>query len=219
MIMVKVNVLNLSGATVKEISLESEVFGITPNRQALFDAVVQQRNSARQGTHDTKNRREVTGGGRKPWKQKGTGRARQGSIRSPQWRGGGIVFGPTPRSYGGKLNKKVRNLALRSALSTKVLDNSLMVVENLTLSLPKTKEFLTVLDNLKLENKTMFVVSGHEEIDNAFLALRNIPNVMLLSVEGLNVYDILNADTLVFTEVAALEAGVYFNKKEVEVVA
>jgi large subunit ribosomal protein L4 len=219
MIMVKVNVLNLSGATVKEISLESEVFGITPNRQALFDAVVQQRNSARQGTHDTKNRREVTGGGRKPWKQKGTGRARQGSIRSPQWRGGGIVFGPTPRSYGGKLNKKVRNLALRSALSTKVLDNSLMVVENLTLSLPKTKEFLTVMDNLKLENKTMFVVSGHEEIDNAFLALRNIPNVMLLSVEGLNVYDILNADTLVFTEVAALEAGVYFNKKEVEVVA
>lgn len=217
--MVKVNVLNLSGATVKEISLESEVFGITPNRQALFDAVVQQRNSARQGTHDTKNRREVTGGGRKPWKQKGTGRARQGSIRSPQWRGGGIVFGPTPRSYGGKLNKKVRNLALRSALSTKVLDNSLMVVENLTLSLPKTKEFLTVLDNLKLENKTMFVVSGHEEIDNAFLALRNIPNVMLLSVEGLNVYDILNSDTLVFTEVAALEAGVYFNKKEVEVVA
>lgn len=217
--MVKVNVLNLSGATVKEISLESEVFGITPNRQALFDAVVQQRNSARQGTHDTKNRREVTGGGRKPWKQKGTGRARQGSIRSPQWRGGGIVFGPTPRSYGGKLNKKVRNLALRSALSTKVLDNSLMVVENLTLSLPKTKEFLTVMDNLKLENKTMFVVSGHEEIDNAFLALRNIPNVMLLSVEGLNVYDILNADTLVFTEVAALEAGVYFNKKEVEVVA
>lgn len=217
--MVKVNVLNLSGATVKEISLESEVFGITPNRQALFDAVVQQRNSARQGTHDTKNRREVTGGGRKPWKQKGTGRARQGSIRSPQWRGGGIVFGPTPRSYGGKLNKKVRNLALRSALSTKVLDNSLMVVENLTLSLPKTKEFLTVMDNLKLENKTMFVVSGHEEIDNTFLALRNIPNVMLLSVEGLNVYDILNADTLVFTEVAALEAGVYFNKKEVEVVA
>lgn len=217
--MVKVNVLNLSGATVKEISLESEVFGITPNRQALFDAVVQQRNSARQGTHDTKNRREVTGGGRKPWKQKGTGRARQGSIRSPQWRGGGIVFGPTPRSYGGKLNKKVRNLALRSALSTKVLDNSLMVVENLTLSVPKTKEFLTVLDNLKLENKTMFVVSGHEEIDNAFLALRNIPNVMLLSVEGLNVYDILNADTLVFTEVAALEAGVYFNKKEVEVIA
>ncbi len=217
--MVKVNVLNLSGATVKEISLESEVFGITPNRQALFDAVVQQRNSARQGTHDTKNRREVTGGGRKPWKQKGTGRARQGSIRSPQWRGGGIVFGPTPRSYGGKLNKKVRNLAIRSALSTKVLDNSLMVVENLTLSLPKTKEFLTVLDNLKLENKTMFVVSGHEEIDNAFLALRNIPNVMLLSVEGLNVYDILNSDTLVFTEVAALEAGVYFNKKEVEVVA
>jgi large subunit ribosomal protein L4 len=217
--MVKVNVLNLSGATVKEISLESEVFGIAPNRQALFDAVVQQRNSARQGTHDTKNRREVTGGGRKPWKQKGTGRARQGSIRSPQWRGGGIVFGPTPRSYGGKLNKKVRNLALRSALSTKVIDSSLMVVENLTLSLPKTKEFLTVLDNLKLENKTLFVVSGHEEIDNAFLALRNIPNVMLLSVEGLNVYDILNADTLVFTEVAALEAGAYFNKKEVEVVA
>lgn len=217
--MVKVQVHNLEGVSVKEISLSSEVFGITPNQQVLFDAVVQQRNSARQGTHDTKNRREVAGGGRKPWKQKGTGRARQGSIRSPQWRGGGIVFGPTPRSYGGKLNKKVRNLALRSALSSKVLDNSLMVVENLTLSVPKTKEFVKVMDNLKLESKTLFVVSGHEEIDNAFLALRNIPNVMLLSVEGLNVYDILNADTLVFTEVAALEAGVYFNKKEVEEVA
>lgn len=217
--MVKVNVHNLAGVSIKEISLSSEVFGITPNQQVLFDAVVQQRNSARQGTHDTKSRHEVSGGGRKPWKQKGTGRARQGSIRSPQWRGGGIVFGPTPRSYGGKLNKKVRNLALRSALSAKVLDNSLLVVENLTLSVAKTKEFVKVMNNLKLENKSLFVVSGHEEIDNAFLALRNIPNVMLLSVEGLNVYDILNADTLVFTEEAALEAGVYFNKKEVEEVA
>jgi large subunit ribosomal protein L4 len=155
----------------------------------------------------SKNRREVRGGGRKPWRQKGTGRARQGSIRSPQWRGGGIVFGPTPRSYAYKLNRKVRRLALKSVLSQKVLDSALMIVNTLEFAAPKTKDFIKVMDALKLENKTMFVVSADEEFDNAFLSLRNLPNVMLLSVDGLNVYDISNADVLVFTEAAAKYAG------------
>ncbi len=205
--MLKLNVLNLEGKPVGEIELAAEVFGIEVNKQAIFDAVVMQRASLRQGTHDVKNRREVRGGGRKPWRQKGTGRARQGSIRSPQWRGGGIVFGPTPRSYAYKLNRKVRRLALKSALSQKVLDGAMLVINHLEFAAPKTKDFIKVMDALKLENKTMFVVSADEEFDNAFLSLRNLPNVMLLSVDGLNVYDISNADVLVFTEAAAKYAG------------
>lgn len=205
--MLKLNVLNLEGKPVGEIELAAEIFGIEVNKQAIFDAVIMQRASLRQGTHDVKNRREVRGGGRKPWRQKGTGRARQGSIRSPQWRGGGIVFGPTPRSYAYKLNRKVRRLALKSVLSQKVLDSALMVVNTLEFAAPKTKDFIKVMDALKLENKTMFVVSADEEFDNAFLSLRNLPNVMLLSVDGLNVYDISNADVLVFTEAAAKYAG------------
>jgi large subunit ribosomal protein L4 len=205
--MLKLNVLNLEGKPVGEIELAAEVFGIEVNKQAIFDAVIMQRASLRQGTHDVKNRREVRGGGRKPWRQKGTGRARQGSIRSPQWRGGGIVFGPTPRSYAYKLNRKVRRLALKSVLSQKVLDSALMIVNTLEFAAPKTKDFIKVMDALKLEHKTMFVVSADEEFDNAFLSLRNLPNVMLLSVDGLNVYDISNADVLVFTEAAAKYAG------------
>jgi large subunit ribosomal protein L4 len=205
--MLKLNVLNLEGKPVGEIELAAEVFGIEVNKQAIFDAIVMQRASLRQGTHDVKNRREVRGGGRKPWRQKGTGRARQGSIRSPQWRGGGIVFGPTPRSYAYKLNRKVRRLALKSVLSQKALDSALMVVNALEFAAPKTKDFIKVMNALKLENKTMFVVSADEEFDNAFLSLRNLPNVMLLSVDGLNVYDISNADVLVFTEAAAKYAG------------
>lgn len=205
--MLKLNVLNLEGKPVGEIELAAEVFGIEVNKQAIFDAIIMQRASLRQGTHDVKNRREVRGGGRKPWRQKGTGRARQGSIRSPQWRGGGIVFGPTPRSYAYKLNRKVRRLALKSVLSQKVLDSALLVINTLEFAAPKTKDFIKVMDALKLENKTMFVVSADEEFDNAFLSLRNLPNVMLLSVDGLNVYDISNADVLVFTEAAANYAG------------
>ena len=210
----KVNVLDLNGKTVKEMQLEAAVFGIAPNKQALFDAVMVQRHNTRQGTHDTKIRSEVSGGGRKPWRQKGTGRARQGSIRSPQWRGGGIVFGPTPRSYAIKLNRKVRRLALKSALSQKLLDNAIIVVENLNLEVAKTKEFIKVMANLNLNNKTLFVVSGLEAFENAFLSLRNLPNVLMVSVEGLNVYDILNCDNLVFTEAAAKEAGTYWNNTE-----
>lgn len=208
--MAKLKVLNLEGKELRDIELAEEVFGIEPNKQALFDAVQLQRASLRQGTHDTKNRREVRGGGRKPWRQKGTGRARQGSIRSPQWRGGGIVFGPTPRSYSYSLNRKVRRLALRSALSQKVLDANLVVLENLTIEAPKTKVFVSVMQSLKLENKTLFVVAGDEDVENAFLSMRNLPNTLLLSVDGLNVYDILNADALVFTESAAKLAGEVF---------
>lgn len=208
--MAKIDVVNLEGNKVKEIELEDAVFAIEPNNQSLFDAVQLQRASLRQGTHDTKTRTEVRGGGRKPWRQKGTGRARQGSIRSPQWRGGGIVFGPTPRSYSMKMNRKVRRLALRSALSQKLVEANLVVLENLEVSTIKTKSFVTIMDSLKLVNKTLFVVAGDEDAENAYLSMRNIPNAMLVSIEGLNVYDILNADSLVLTEKAAINAGEAF---------
>ncbi|MFA5660618.1 MAG: 50S ribosomal protein L4 [Bacilli bacterium] len=205
--MSKVAVMDLSGKKLRDHTLAPEVFAININSQAMFDAVVMQQASSRQGTHDVKNRSEVRGGGRKPWRQKGTGRARQGSIRSPQWKGGGVVFGPTPRSYKYNLNRKVRRLALKSALSTKVLDKQVMIVENLVLDSFKTKDFVVTMANLNLQDKTLFVVDGNENWENAFLAMRNLPNVMLLMVEELNVYDIVNATTLVFTEAAAKLAG------------
>lgn len=205
--MPKIQVLNLEGKKLHEVELAEEVFGITPNTQAMFDAVMVQRHALHQGTHKVKVRSEVRGGGRKPWRQKGTGRARHGSIRSPQWRGGGVVFGPTPRSYAIKLNRKVRRLALRSALSQKVLDTQLIVVENLTLNEIKTKDFIKVMENLGVAKNTVFVVDASEEIENAYLSMRNVPKVNLLSVETLNVYDVLNADKLVITETAAKNAG------------
>ncbi|NLC05490.1 MAG: 50S ribosomal protein L4 [Erysipelothrix sp.] len=200
-------VQNLEGKELREITLADTVFGITPNTQAMFDAVMVQRAALHQGTHKVKNRSEVRGGGRKPWRQKGTGRARQGSIRSPQWRGGGVVFGPTPRSYDIKLNRKVRRLALRSALSQKVVDGELKVVENLVLEEIKTKGFIQALEALNIaDKKVIFVVDANEDFDNAYLSMRNLRNVMLLSVETLNVYDIMNADVLVLTEQAAKHA-------------
>ena len=146
--MAKVSLFNQAGSSVGEIELNDKVFGIEPNEAVLFEAIIAQRASLRQGNHKVKNRSEVAGGGRKPWRQKGTGRARQGSIRSPQWRGGGIVFGPTPRSYSYKLPKKVRRLALLSALSSKVREESIVVLEGLAFDAPKTKEFVKVLSNL-----------------------------------------------------------------------
>ncbi len=205
--MPKLDVLNLEGKTVSAIELSEAVFGIEPNNQTIFEAVVMQRASVRQGTHSTKNRTEVRGGGRKPWRQKGTGRARQGSIRSPQWRGGGIVFGPKPRSYKYNLNRKVRRLAVRSALSQHALDSTIKVVENLTVANVKTQEFVTVMNALELNRKTLFVVSNEEDVMNAYLSMRNLPNTMLLTVQDLNTYDIVNADTLVFTAKAAEVAG------------
>src|SRR5690554_7690583 len=143
--MPKIDVLNHEGKNLHTVDLNKEVFGIEPNTQALFDAVVAQRASLRQGTHAVENRSAVRGGGRKPWRQKGTGRARQGSTRSPQWVGGGVVFGPTPRSYSYKLPRKVRRLALNSVLSQKVLENNLVVVDALSFDAPKTQDFKAVL--------------------------------------------------------------------------
>ncbi|MDL2276905.1 50S ribosomal protein L4, partial [Breznakia sp. OttesenSCG-928-G09] len=143
--MAKVSVINQEGKKVKDITLKADIFGIEPNQQVIFDAIVMQQASKRQGTHDVKNRTEVRGGGRKPYRQKGSGRARQGSIRSPQWRGGGIVFGPTPRSYKYSLNKKVRKLALKSVLSEKAIDKDIIVVDKFELAAPKTKDFKKII--------------------------------------------------------------------------
>lgn len=198
--MLKVAVYNQDGANVNEIELNETVFGIEPNKQTMFDMVLLQRASVRQGTHDTKGRSEVRGGGRKPWRQKGTGRARQGSTRAPQWRGGGTVFGPTPRKYGFKLNKKVARLALRSALSTKVQDNEFKVLDNIAFEAPKTKAMVKVLANLNSEGKTLLVMD--EITENVALSARNIPNVLVLDAAGINVYDILNSNNLIMTEAA-----------------
>lgn len=198
--MPKVAVYNISGAQVGEVELSESVFGIEPNTHVLHEAVVMQQASLRQGTHKVKTRAEVRGGGRKPWKQKGTGRARQGSIRSPQWKGGGIVFGPTPRSYGYKLPKKVRRLAIKSALSSKVLDNDIIVLDQLSLAQPKTKDFASILKNLNVDRKALVVTSAFDE--NVALSTRNIPGVKFLSAEGLNVLDVLVYDKLIITKEA-----------------
>lgn len=198
--MTKVTLFKQDGATNGEIELNSEIFGIEPNENVVFDAVIMQRASLRQGTHAVKNRSAVSGGGRKPWRQKGTGRARQGSIRSPQWRGGGIVFGPTPRSYSYKLPKKVRRLAIKSVLSQKVLDNKLVVVEALQFDAPKTKEFAQVLSNLNVDTKVLVVVESSN--DFALLAARNIPNVTIVDETDVTVLDVVNNDKLLFTKAA-----------------
>ena len=196
--MTKVNVLSQTGSSVGEIELNDAIFGIEPNEAVLFDAIVAQRASLRQGTHKTKGRSEVSGGGRKPWRQKGTGRARQGSIRSPQWRGGGIVFGPTPRSYAYKLPKKVRRLALKSALSNKVAETNFVVVDALTLDAPKTKDFVKVLADLSVATKSLIVTADVNE--NVALSARNIPGVTVLTAEGINVLDLVSANKVVITK-------------------
>lgn len=196
--MPKVALYSQTGSTVGEIELNDSVFGIEPNQHVLFDAVVMQRASLRQGTHKTKIRSEVAGGGRKPWRQKGTGRARQGSIRSPQWRGGGTVFGPTPRSYSYKLPKKVRRLAIKSALSTKVIENNILVLENLELNTPKTKEMVTILTGLNIERKALIVTADANEA--VALSARNIQGVTVVAADGINVLDVLNHDKLVITK-------------------
>lgn len=205
--MPKVDVYSQEAKVIKQIDLADAVFGIEPNQQAMFDAIVMQQASMRQGTHKTKTRREVSGGGKKPFRQKGTGRARQGSIRATQWRGGGIAFGPTPRSYAYKLNRKVRRLALKSVLSTKVANSNCTVIESIKFDAIKTKSFVEMMKAFNFERKTLFVVDITEEFDNAFLSMRNIANAMMLTVEGLNVYDIANADQIVMTEAAAVKAG------------
>ena len=198
--MTKVSVLSQTGASVGEIELNDAIFGIEPNEAVLFDAVIAQRASLRQGNHKVKNRSEVAGGGRKPWRQKGTGRARQGSIRSPQWRGGGVVFGPTQRSYAYKLPKKVRRLALKSALSAKVLEQNVVVLDALTFNAPKTKDFKSVLAALEINKKALFVTA--EVNENVVLSARNISGVTVVTAEGINVLDLLGHDKVVFTKAA-----------------
>ena len=198
--MPKVALLNQNGSQVGDIELNDSVFGIEPNQHVLFEAIVMQRASLRQGTHKTKVRSEVAGGGRKPWRQKGTGRARQGSIRSPQWRGGGTVFGPTPRSYSYKLPKKVRRLAIKSALSSKVLEENILVLESLVFDAPKTKEFKSVLGGLSVEKKALIVTADLDE--NVALSARNIPGVTVVTADGINVLDVVNHDKLIMTKAA-----------------
>lgn len=198
--MPKVTMFNQTGSQVGDIELNDSVFGIEPNNHVLFEAIIMQRASLRQGNHKVKNRSEVAGGGRKPWKQKGTGRARQGSIRSPQWRGGGTVFGPTPRSYSYKLPKKVRRLAIKSALSAKALEENILVLESLSFEAPKTKEFAAVLNNLSVDTKALVVTDGLDE--KVALSARNIPGVTVVAAEGLNVLDVVSHNKLILTKSA-----------------
>ncbi|MGM0847163.1 MAG: 50S ribosomal protein L4 [Bacillota bacterium] len=198
--MPKVALFNQSGSKVGDVELNDSVFGIEPNQNVLYEAVIMQRASQRQGTSKVKGRSEVRGGGRKPWRQKGTGRARQGSIRSPQWRGGGVVFGPVPRSYSYKLPKKVRRLAIKSALSTKVAEENILVLESLVFDSPKTKEFAGVLKNLSVNSKTLVVTEGSE--DYVALSARNIPGVTVVAANGISVLDVVAHDKLIITKAA-----------------
>ena len=198
--MKKVELLNLKGEKVKDINLNENVFGITPNKNVLYDAIILARASLRQGTHSTKNRSEVSGGGRKPWRQKGTGRARQGSTRAPHWYHGGVVFGPHPRTYGKKMNRKERVLALKSALSYKVKENEIIILDELNVKTPKTKDMIKLLNDIKAPKKTLIVVD--ELSDNLILATRNIPKIELLEASEINVLDIIGADGLVITKKA-----------------
>ena len=199
--MKKVELLNLKGEKVKDINLNEEIFGITPNKAVLNDAIILTMASLRQGTHKTKNRSEVSGGGRKPWRQKGTGRARQGSIRSVQWVGGGNYGTPVPRDYSKKQNRKERRLALKSALSDKAIEKAIIVVENIALETPKTKEMMNVLENLKVADKKVLLVVNEFE-DNTILASRNVQNLVLISAEEINVLDVIGTDVIVITEEA-----------------
>lgn len=198
--MTSVALFKQDGTQNGEIELNEAIFGIEPNESVVYDAIIMQRASLRQGTHAVKNRSAVRGGGRKPWRQKGTGRARQGSIRSPQWRGGGVVFGPTPRSYSYKLPKKVRRLAIKSVLSEKVAENKLVVVEGLAFDAPKTKEFKQVLENLSVDTKVLVVLEGGN--DFAALSGRNLPNVSIVESNNVSVLDVVAADKLLVTKTA-----------------
>jgi len=203
--MPKVALFKQDGSNAGEFELNESVFGIEPNTHVLHEAVLMQRASMRQGTHAVKNRSDVRGGGRKPWRQKGTGRARQGSIRSPQWVGGGVVFGPTPRSYSYKLPKKVRRLALKSALSSKVKEEGIFVLDTLAIDVPKTKEIINLLSALKVDDKVL-IVTADKNITVARSA-NNLQTVKVLAVEELNVLDLLTYDKLVISKEAAEKAG------------
>ncbi|MCA9765857.1 MAG: 50S ribosomal protein L4 [Carnobacterium sp.] len=183
-----------------EVTLNDAIFGIEPNENVVFDAIIMQRASLRQGNHAVKNRSAVSGGGRKPWRQKGTGRARAGSTRSPIWRGGGIVFGPTPRSYSYKLPKKVRRLAIKSVLSTKVIEQDLIIVDALNFDAPKTKEFAQVLKNLNVDTKVLVVVEDGN--DFTMLSARNLPGVTVVATDNISVLDVVSHNKMILTQTA-----------------
>ena len=198
--MSKLNVLNINGEKVKDITLSKEVFGIVPNDAVLYDAIKLAQNNARQGTRGIKGRSDVSGGGRKPWRQKGTGRARQGSTRAPHWYHGGWAFGQQEKNYEVKQNRKERALALKSALAYKVIDKELVVVDSLNVESSKTKDMKNLLNNFKIERNVLIVVS--ELNDNLILATRNLNNVLLLAADELNVLDIVSANLVIMEESA-----------------
>ena len=199
--MAKVSVYNMEGKEVETIDLSDAVFGVEVNEHLVHMAVVLQLANNRQGTQKAKTRSEVSGGGRKPWRQKGTGHARQGSTRSPQWTGGGVVFAPVPRDYSFKLNRKEKRIALKSALTSKVLANKLIVVDELKMDEIKTKKFQEVLGNLKVTRKALVVLGENDE--KVILSARNIPTVKTALTNTINVYDVMNAGTVILTKEAA----------------
>jgi large subunit ribosomal protein L4 len=209
--MPRVNVLNQLGEKVGTVTLKDEVYKIEPNEQVVYEVINAERAGMRQGTHKVKGRSEVSGGGRKPWRQKGTGRARQGSIRSPQWVGGGVVFGPQPRDYSKKVNRKVNSLAIKSLLSSRLATKDLIVLDELKIENGKTKEFVAVLKALELENSKTLVIlkkANEEQKEEALKVLQssnNIPSVKVQTVEHVSAYDLILADKLVLTKEAALE--------------
>ena len=194
--MANFKLMDQNGNNAGEVTLNDNVFSVEPNEAVVFDAIIRQRAGKRQGTSKVKNRSAVRGGGKKPWRQKGTGRARQGSIRAPQWRGGGVVFGPTPRSYAYSMPRKQRRLAIKSVLSQKLLDQILVVLDKLTMDAPKTRDFVAILNGLKLEGKVL-VVSDDKNVQ---LSAKNLPKVKVVPVNGLNVEDAVNYDKLVLTQ-------------------
>ncbi|MDF7639450.1 50S ribosomal protein L4 [Lactobacillus sp. ESL0791] len=194
--MANLKVIDQAGKESGSVTLNDKVFGIEPNENLVFEAIIRQRAGRRQGTSKVKNRSAVRGGGKKPWKQKGTGRARQGSIRSPQWRGGGIVFGPTPRSYAYSMPRKQRRLAIKSVLSQKVIDQDLIVLDKLTMSAPKTKELVSILNSLKVEGKVLIV----SDDENVKLSAGNLAKVKVVPVNSLNVEDAVNYQKLILTQ-------------------
>lgn len=198
--MTSVALFKQDGSQNGTIELNADIFGIEPNENAEYEAILRQRASMRQGTHAVKNRSAVRGGGKKPWRQKGTGRARQGSIRAPQFRGGGIVFGPTPRSYNFNLPRKVRQLAIKSALSQKVADEKFVVVESINFDAPKTKEFAGVMNNLKVSEKVLVVVSDEDK--NAALSGRNLVNTTVVTPAGVNILNVVDNQKIVITKSA-----------------
>lgn len=194
--MANLKVMDQNGKDSGEVTLNDKVFGIEPNDNVVFEAIIRQRAGKRQGTSKVKNRSAVRGGGKKPWRQKGTGRARQGSIRAPQWRGGGTVFGPTPRSYAYTMPRKQRRLAIKSVLSQKLIDNDLIVLDKLTMSAPKTKELVSMLNSLNADGKVLIVTDDN----NVQLSARNLAKVKAVSVNGLNVEDAVNYGKLILSQ-------------------